>query len=146
MDFILEALLNLIGQLLFEWLAEKAMERAAPQLARFFSLRIVRTGIAGVIGFTFGCIWGAVLSGPGHREPRLLYVSLAFGGAALMAASFRGVNPPRTTDEHGRSRWSVLLELPTSWGWRRWIDVVVLNAGIVLGILATFSNAAKPLG
>ena len=133
----MDAVFELVFQLLFELLAEALFEAGFRGTARALRGAPTRLVLAVVAGGAFGLWWGDRLSDVslGHR-PRLLWVSLALGVVALVAAAVRRPTGPAMTG--GRTEALRTLVDPRRWGRLRLLGLAVLNLAIAVGIAVTY--------
>jgi len=152
MGALFELLLQLIFEVVGEFLVEFLFERGASGLAKALQRRQGRWAIGLLAGFGFGCAWGAHLTGDPHY-PRLLWVSLAFGVVAAIGALRRrslaggrreslpqadvdGLAVPARQDvQPCRARVRIALR---AWDRNRLVGLVCINAGLALGVVPVF--------
>jgi hypothetical protein len=135
-DFLIEALIQIVVQILGELVIEGAFHGVAAVLRR----QVGRWITGSLMGLGFGLAWGRHLSGATHY-PRLLWVSLALTLVALVLALER----PRSERSDPRDRTSTLdlkwlVTPPWKWGFERLYGFAFINAGIAVGVLAAFSK------
>ena len=143
---MLEFVFELVFQFFFEVVAEFLFEAGYRGAARVLRSRIVRYGLAAVVGFGFGVWWGDRLSG-GHR-PYLFWLSLAVaavsGIAALRRSSEMNQPPPASPVDDlrqlavspagaGRPSWRAIVD-PRRWPVHRFVGLAVLNSAVAAGI------------
>lgn len=136
MDFLIEAFIQIVVQLLGELVIEGAFHGVAAVLRR----KVGRWVTGGVLGLGFGLAWGRHLSGAPHY-PRLLWVSLALTPVALVLA----LGQPRSEASTPRDRTPALdlkwlVTPPWKWGSERLYGFAFINIGIAVGVLAAFSK------
>jgi hypothetical protein len=147
---MLELLVELVFQFLFEVVAEFLLEAGWKRAARVLRHRWVNYGLAVVVGFGFGVWWGDRLSGD-HR-PALFWVSLAVAVIASVGALRRRseMAPPgeeravaelrgladSTQVEPGLS-WRTIMD-PRQWPSHRFVGLAVLNGAVAAGIAVGF--------
>ena len=132
-------LLELLVYLVVEVLGDLALEGGARGTIRFLRSRTGRFVTAGLVGLGFGLAWGTALSG-GATWPRLLWVSLSLGAAALLLAAGRAGAPAQ--HDTRSAPWRRALVPPWRWSAERLVGVAVLNGALALGIVLTFRPVA----
>lgn len=132
MDFLLEALIQAIIEIVVQLLGLIAVEAALEGVAHALANRIGRLVIGTSVGLAFGVAWGTHLNGQSHW-PRLLWVSLAFAVIAVVLAMGRD-----GAQQEEMPGWRSLLVPPWRWSRDRLIGLVLINAGIAIGIVLSF--------
>jgi hypothetical protein len=134
MDFLFEFLF----QILFEIVGEALIEWGFRGAASVLRSRIGRYSISIIAGFGFGAWWGSYLSdsGIGH-QPRLLWISIAAGIAALIAAFIRAERAMSVREV----RLSAVRAAIAPWDWptHRLVAFGLMNLAIAAGIVVGFS-------
>jgi len=134
----MEALFELLFQVVFEVFGEFLFERGYHGAARVFRSRVGRIAVACVAGFGAGLWWGVNLTENGRvQQPRALWTSLALAGIAALCALWRG-RPEATYDNDS------IFAPPWRWPAHRFVGLAVLNLAIAAGIVVGFEP--RPLG
>jgi hypothetical protein len=136
MDFLFEWLIQLVIELFGQLLAEIILEALFRGIANALTSRAGRYIFGIALGFAFGGIWGAHLSGNAHW-PRLLWVSVALGAVAGTMAVRRAVREGWRHPDYSRG-WRALFVLPWRWSADRLAGFTFINVGLALGIVTTF--------
>ncbi len=132
MDFILEALV----QFLFEIVGQILFEAGFHASAAILRSRFGRFVVAAAVGLAGGLWWGERLSSAGRvQEPRALWVSIGLSVVAA-ALGLRQQVTHAVTDE-GPGLRSVLAP-PWKWPTYRLVGFAALNAAIAVGIAVSF--------
>jgi hypothetical protein len=140
-DFIAEFLIQLLVQIIIELLWEVLLEGLFHGLGEVLVRRTARFVLGALVGLGFGWQWGHHLTG-GSSWPKLLWVSLVLGVAALALAVGRAgspAEPSRSGDQ--QSGWAALVAVPWRWSVERLVGFAIINAGIAVGIVASFHRA-----
>ena len=138
MDFLLELVIQFVVELVIDGLGEAIVEGTVEGGKKLVVTEWGRSLLLALAGFGFGCFWGDHLSGNAHY-PRLLWVSSALGGLALLR-----LLAGRFPDRPATGPLGYVLTPPWSWQRGRVLGFLLLNAGLATGILLTFA-AARPL-
>ena len=146
---MLEFLVELVVQFVFEVVAELLFEAGFTAAGRVLRFRVVRYGLAVVAGFGFGVWWGDRLSGS-HR-PYLFWVSLTVAVMAGIGALRRRTDAPgedsaiaelRRLSDTGPGevgpRWRMSVD-PRRWPTHRLVGLAVLNGAVAAGIAVGFN-------
>ena len=133
MDFLIELILQFIGQIVVEVI----FEAVQPRLARAFRTRLGRYALAALVGGGFGLGWGWHLTNQPH-PPKLLWVSILLAVAATVLAQGKRGTDDGSASVATQTPWRVVLTPPTRWSSDRWIDFVVLNLAMTAGILGGY--------
>ncbi len=128
--------IELLAYLVAEVVGDLLLEGGARGAVRVLRTRTGRYVTAALSGLGFGLVWGYALRG-GPTWPRLLWVSLALGAAALLLAAGRaGAQQPPVGA--GTRLWRRALVPPWLWSAERLVGVAVLNGALALGIASAF--------
>ena len=130
---LFEFLFELVFQFLFEFLADVVFEAGFKTTARVLRSRVGRYTAGAAVGLLAGAAWGAYLesAGTAHR-PRLMWVSLAVAGVALVAAAAKSSEiAPRS--EKRRGPWTDAFA-PWRWPPYRLVGFAVMNIALAAGI------------
>ncbi|GAC1369536.1 MAG: hypothetical protein NVSMB32_14330 [Actinomycetota bacterium] len=132
MDVIVELFVQVLFQVLGEFLVEAGFHGAA----RVLTSRVGRFLVAAGAGFGAGFWWGARLSTRGRvHEPRALWVSLALAALAGLAALWRWRRGgPVDKQSVGQS----VVSPPWRWPAYRLVGLAILNAAVAVGVAIGF--------
>ena len=133
MDFLIE----LLVQFIVEVVGEVIFEAIWHGLAHAYRTRIGRYALTAVVGVCFGIWWGWHLSAE-PDPPKLLWVSSGLGLVALLFARRHAVNDVVSASPAGHPAWRQALEPPNRWPASRWMNFVILNASIAIGIVGGY--------
>lgn len=136
---MIEFVIQVLAQIIVELVGDVLLGNAFRRVVNVLRSAIGRAVVGGLIGFGFGLAWGDHLSGQ-STWPKLLWVSLALAGVALVFA-VRAAGRPAAgapTAIVGET-WRDLMTPPWRWRPDRLLGFVVINLAIAGGIGLAFS-------
>lgn len=132
---MLEFLIQIVAQILVELVGDLLLRNAFHGVANALRSTIGRYVVGALVGFGFGLGWGDHLSGQ-TTWPKLLWVSLALAGVALVLAVKTAGSP---TEDDRTLTWHDVMSPPWRWSRDRLLGFVVINLAVAGGIGLTFS-------
>jgi hypothetical protein len=134
--FIVEFLLEIVGQLVLELFIDLVGRGVGRALRTPFVKAVLGLAVAAAVGFGGGYWWGDRLTELGRTDPpRSLWVSIGLAGVFVAFAVVRAVRGRPFSERH-------VLFVPWRWPVLRLVSFAVMNATAAAGIAAGFTPRA----